>query len=182
MTHHLLAAVVAGAVAAAGASTLAGHDAQVTRQTMTGVRNMTQVTPTVACAGATDASAIPEIAQRGFKAIISLRLASEEGANIGEAQAAAAAAGIRYVHIPYDVAHPTDAVVDQFLAAVADEANHPLFIHCGSANRVAGLWMIKRVIVDGWDLPRAETEAREIGLSNPAIRDFAHAQIAKRKG
>lgn len=179
MNRHLLAIVASGAAAVAGAATL---DAQVTRQDMRGVRNMTQVTPTVACAGATDASAIPEIAQRGFKAIISLRLESEEGANIGEARAAAAAAGIRYIHIPYSVTQPTDAVVDAFLAAVADESNHPLFIHCGSANRVAGLWMIKRVIVDNWDLADAEREAREIGLSNPAIRDFAHAQIAKRKG
>lgn len=180
MKHHLLAvAALSAGVVIGGASRV---DAQVTRQTMPGVRNMTQVTPTVACAGATDAAAIPEIAQRGFKTIISLRLASEEGANIEDAQAAAAAAGIRYVHIPYNVAQPTDAVVDQFLAAVADDANHPLFIHCGSANRVAGLWMIKRVIVDGWDLAKAESEAREIGLSNPAIRDFAHAQIAKRKG
>jgi uncharacterized protein (TIGR01244 family) len=180
MTNHLLALVTAAAIGSAAASPT--PDAQVTRQTVPGVRNMTQVTPTVACAGATDATAIPEIAQRGFKAIISLRLASEEGANIPEAQAAASAAGIRYINIPYSVAQPTDAVVDQFLAAVADEANHPLFIHCGSANRVAGLWMIKRVIVDNWDLAKAETEAREIGLSNPAIRDFAHAQIAKRKG
>lgn len=179
MNNQTLAIAAVAAIGALGSST---SDAQVTRQAMPGVRNMTQVTPTVACAGATDASAIPEIAQRGFKAIISLRLASEEGANVGEAQAAAAAAGIRYVHIPYNVAQPTDAVVDQFLAAVADEANHPVFIHCGSANRVAGLWMIKRVIVDGWDLPKAELEAREIGLSNPAIRDFAHAQIARRKG
>lgn len=179
MTNHILAIVTAVVICAAGSSTL---DAQVTRQALPGVRNMTQVTPTVACAGATDATAIPEIAQRGFKAIISLRLASEEGANISEAQAAASAAGVRYINIPYDVARPADAVVDQFLAAVADESNHPLFIHCGSANRVAGLWMIKRVIVDKWDLAKAETEARDIGLSNPAIRDFAHAQIAKRKG
>ena len=179
MTRHTL--VAAAAVATLAASHV-DTQAQVVRQDMRGVRNMTQVTPTVACAGATDSSAIPEIAQRGFKAIISLRLASEEGANIGDARKAAAAAGIRYVHIPYEVAKPTDAVVDQFLAAVADEGNLPVFIHCGSANRVAGLWMIKRVIVDGWDQAKAESEARDIGLSNPSIRDFARAQIEKRKG
>ena len=176
MTRHTFAAALAFAALATVA------EAQVVRQDMPGVRNMTQVMPTVACAGATDSSAIPEIAKRGFKAIISLRLASEEGANIGDAKKAAAAAGIRYVHIPYEVAKPTDAVVDQFLAAVADEGNLPVFIHCGSANRVAGLWMIKRVVVDNWDLAKAESEARDIGLSNPAIRDFARAQIEKRKG
>ncbi|MDQ3169602.1 MAG: sulfur transferase domain-containing protein [Acidobacteriota bacterium] len=177
MTKHTFAAAAAFAAFAA-----VGTHAQVVRQDMPGVRNMTQVMPTVACAGATDASAIPEIARRGFKAIISLRLASEEGANIDEAKKAAAAAGIRYVHIPFEVAKPTDAVVDQFLAALADEGNLPVFIHCGSANRVAGLWMVKRVVVDNWDLAKAESEARDIGLSNPVIRDFARAQIEKRKG
>ncbi len=177
MTRHTFAAAAAFVALAA-----VGAHAQVVRQDMPGVRNMTQVMPTVACAGATDASAIPEIARRGFKAIISLRLASEEGANIDDAKKAAAAAGIRYVHIPFEVAKPTDAVVDQFLAALADEGNLPVFIHCGSANRVAGLWMVKRVVVDNWDLAKAESEARDIGLSNPVIRDFARAQIEKRKG
>ncbi len=159
----------------------AASTAQMTRQEIPGVRNMTQVEPTIACAGATDASAIPEIAKRGYKAVINLRLESESGANIGEAKAAATAAGIRYIHLPFDVARPDETVVDRFIAAVTDGANQPVFVHCGSANRVAGLWMIKRVIVDGWDTAKAEHEARAIGLSHPALRDWALAQIAKRK-
>ena len=175
---RLIASLAAGV---AGLGIVALH-AQVTRQEMAGVRNLTLVAPTVACAGATDASAIPAIAQRGYKAIINLRLANEAGAAVDEARAAAAQAGIRYIHLPFNLAKPDEAVVDQFIAAVSDEANLPVFIHCASANRAAGLWLIKRVVVDGWDQEKAEAEARAIGLSNPAMRDFARAQIAKRKG
>ena len=51
--------------------------------------------------------------------------------------------------------------VDSFLAAVADKSNQPVFIHCGSANRVGGMWMIKRVLQDGWaDRPGARPRPR----------------------
>lgn len=154
---------------------------QMTRQDIPGVRNMTQVEPTIACAGATDAAAIPEIAKRGYKAMINLRLANERDAHIDDAKEAAATAGIRYIHLPFDVSNPDDLLVDRFIAEVTDSANQPVFVHCGSANRAAGLWMIKRVTVDGWDTARAETEARAIGLSSPSLRDWALAEIAKRK-
>jgi len=154
---------------------------QLARQEIPGVRNMTKVGPTVACAGATDAAAIPEIAKHGYKAIINLRLPSERDANIDAAREAAAQVGIRYIHLPFDVANPDDALVERFIAAVSDSGNQPVFVHCASANRVGALWMIKRVTVDGWDTARAETEARAIGLSNPTLRDWSLAQIAKRK-
>jgi uncharacterized protein (TIGR01244 family) len=154
---------------------------QLTRHEIPGVRNMTQVDAAIACAGATDAAAIPAIAQRGVKTIINLRVASERDANVDAAREAAARAGIRYIHLPFDAASPDSAVVDRFLAAVSDSANHPLFVHDSSASRAAALLMIKRVAVDGWDAARAETEARTIGLSSPALRDWALSEIAKRK-
>ena len=173
--------IAAAAIAAAGiiASGIP-IAAQATRQEMRGVRTLTIVEPTVASAGATDASAIPEIAKRGYKAVVNLQLASEPGAAIGDARAAALKAGIRYIHLPFNAARPDAAVVDQFIAAVSDEANLPVFIHAGSSSPVAALWMIKRVVVDKWDLARAQSEARQIGLSSPALRDFALAEISRR--
>lgn len=187
MTRNKLAFIIATLGVAFWATMLvvgaeeAQAPGQMTRVEMPGVRNMTQVDPTIACAGATDAAAIPEIAKRGYKAIINLRLASERDANVDAAKSAAASAGIRYIHLPFDVANPDEAIVDRFIAAVSDSGNQPVFIHCGSANRAAGLLMIKRVVADGWDTAKAEAEARAIGLSNPSLRDWVLAQIAKRK-
>lgn len=177
MRRVIFAIALAAAGFAAGGVTIA---AQAARQEMRGVRTLTIVEPTVACAGATDAAAIPDIARKGYKAIVNLRLASEPGAEIGKARAAAAEAGIRYVHLPFNASKPDSGSVDRFIAAVTDEANLPVFIHAGSANPVAALWMIKRVVIDQWDVSRAQSEARQIGLSSPAMRDFALQEIARR--
>jgi protein tyrosine phosphatase (PTP) superfamily phosphohydrolase (DUF442 family) len=56
---------------------------------------------------------------------------------------------------------------------VTDPANQPAFVHCASGNRAAALWMVKRLLVDGWDADRAASEATALGMSNPALKQFA---------
>lgn len=155
--------------------------AQVARQELPGVRNFTRVDATIGCAGATSPEAMKGIRELGFVSIVNLRLATEEGVDIDAARTAASDAGLRYIHLPFDHNNPSDAVVEQFLATVADTANQPVFIHCGSANRVAALWMVKRVIADGWDRARAEEEARAIGLTSEKLHEFAIQYIARRQ-
>ena len=58
-------------------------------------------------------------------------------------------------------------------APVTDPVNQPVYVRCGSANRVAGMWLIKRVSVDGWSIGEATTEAETIGLRSETLRDFA---------
>ena len=138
-----------------------------------GTTNYTRIDATVACAGATTVDAIPAIKADGFKAIINLRQASEEGANVEAAQQAATAAGLKYIHIPFSGGDPKSDAVDQFLVAVKDPANSPVFIHCASANRAGMMWLIKRVVVDGWPLEKATAEAERAGLSSPRLKAFA---------
>jgi protein tyrosine/serine phosphatase len=73
-------------------------------------------------------------------------------------------------------------VVDRFIMAVADPTNQPVFVHCGSANRVAALWLAKRMLVDRWDQARALEEAKMIGLTSEALEKFALDYVAKRRG
>ena len=72
-----------------------------------------------------------------------------------------------------DAANVDPKSVETFLAAVTEKANQPAYIHCGSANRVGAMWLIKRVIVDGWDIAKAVDEAVAIGLTNEALKKFA---------
>jgi len=147
--------------------------AQVQKQEMPGIRNYSRVDATVGCGGAVDPSAMTALRKEGFVSVINLRLASEEGANVEAGRAAAQAAGLKYIHLPFNAATPDPKVVDSFLAAVADRGNQPVFIHCGSANRVGGVWMIKRALQDKWPVEKALTEAQAIGLNNPALTAFA---------
>jgi uncharacterized protein (TIGR01244 family) len=147
--------------------------AQVQKREMPGIRNYSRVDATVGCGGAVDPSAMTALRKEGFVSVINLRVATEEGANVEAGRAAAQAAGLKYIHLPFNAATPDPKVVDSFLAAVADRSNQPVFIHCGSANRVGGVWMIKRALQDKWPVEKALTEAQAIGLNNPALTAFA---------
>jgi uncharacterized protein (TIGR01244 family) len=154
---------------------------QTPAETLPGARNYTRVDATVACGGATSVDAFPELRRRGFSAIVNLRRAEEPGVDIDAARAAAGAAGLKYLHIPFDASAPETAVADRFLAAVSDPSNQPVYIHCGSANRVGAMWLIKRVVKDGWSIEKATVEAETIGLRSQALKQFALDYIAAHK-
>ncbi|MEQ1899012.1 MAG: sulfur transferase domain-containing protein [Vicinamibacterales bacterium] len=153
----------------------------VIKETVPGIVNFAKVESTVACAGATSAAALADVKKQGFASVLNLRMATEQGADIDAAAAAAKALGLTYIHLPMNTASPDPALVDGFLKAVTEKKNQPVFIHCASANRAAALWMIKRLVVDKWDADKAGTEAAALGLTNPALKTFALEQAARRK-
>jgi uncharacterized protein (TIGR01244 family) len=155
--------------------------AQVKKGDLPGVTNFSRVDATVGCGGATQPAAMGELKKEGFKSVINLRLASEPGAEIEASRTAAQQAGLKYIHLPFDAASPDPHLVDNFLAAVADTANQPVYIHCASANRVGSVWMIKRAVQDGWTIDKAGQEAEAIGLSNPRLKAFATEYILAHK-
>lgn len=160
---------------------LAAQTQAPTKETVDGIRNFTSVSPTIACAGATEARVIPELAKRGYKAIINLRQATEQGAAIEETRQAAVAAGIKFIHLPLNPQQPEATVVDAFLAATADATNQPTFINCGSASRVSALMITKRMLNDGWSQERALEEAKVIGPPSAALQQFALEYVAAKK-
>jgi uncharacterized protein (TIGR01244 family) len=157
-----------------GAVLLAGvAAAQVTTDNVVGITNFRQVKSTVACAGATTPEAMRAVKDRGFVAVVNLRQASETGANLEAETAAAKAAGLKYIHIPMNGASPDPAVMDRFLEAAREPANNPMFVHCASGNRAAAVWLVKRVLVDGWAVDKATEEAQELGLTSAPLKQVA---------
>ena len=155
---------------------------QVTKQTVAGVSNFAKLETTVACGGATTPEAVPELKKMGFASIINLRLPSEPGANVEGEAAAAKAAGINFFNIPFSGQSPDPKVADAFLAAITTKGNEPAYIHCAAGNRAGAMWMVKRLVVDHWDIDKAFTEATALGLTSPALKQFAvdYAQSHKR--
>jgi uncharacterized protein (TIGR01244 family) len=163
-------------------ASLSAAQSPVTRESVPGIVNFAHVETTVACAGATTPAALAEVKKMGYASVFNLRQASEAGADVDAEAAAAKAAGLNYVHLPFNAAAPDPMLVDNFLKAVTDPRNQPAFIHCASANRAAALWMVKRIEVDKWDVDRASAEATALGLTNPALKAFVldHVQAQKK--
>ena len=155
---------------------------QVTKPTVEGVTNFARLESTVACAGATKAMAVPEIKKLGFASMINVRVPTEPGAEIDETAAAAKAAGIRFYNIPFSTQSPDPMAVDKFITAITTAGNEPAYISCASGNRAAMMWMVKRMTVDHWDAEKAGQEAAALGLTSPALKQFAidYAQSHKR--
>jgi len=163
-----------------GAS-IAHAQSEVKKSTVPGITNFAQVETTVACAGVITPASVAGIKKMGFASIINLRLATEPGADIDAEAAAAKAAGINFVHLPFNGNAPDAAVADRFLKVIAEPDNQPAFIHCATGNRAAAMWMIKRVLVDKWDNDRASEEAAQLGLTSQQLKTFALDYIQAHK-
>jgi uncharacterized protein (TIGR01244 family) len=88
--------------------------------------------------------------------------------------------GLRYFHVPFD-GKPDPKAAEQFLAAIQTPGAEPAFIHCAGGNRAATMWLIKRLVVDGWDEDRAVKEAAALGQSSETLRKWALDFAATRK-
>jgi uncharacterized protein (TIGR01244 family) len=134
-----------------------------------------RVAEEVASGGQPTGPQIAELGKAGFRTMLSLRDPSEYD-EIAEADEAIQA-GMRFISVPVGRPVPAETIVEEFLAVTDDAGIYPVFIHCGSGNRVGALWMIRRVLRDGWDIEAAEPEADRIGLSSETLRTFARDYI-----
>jgi uncharacterized protein (TIGR01244 family) len=166
-------AMISAVAAFAGCIQIAAGQSAVTKPTVEGITNLAQVSTTVACAGAVKPSSVAGIKKMGFASIINLRLANEQGAEIDAEAEAAKAAGIKFIHLPFNGGMPDPAVADRFLELMKTPGTEPAFIHCASGNRAAAMWMIKRALMDKWSTDKASEEAAALGLTNPALKGFA---------
>jgi uncharacterized protein (TIGR01244 family) len=135
------------------------------------IEKFNTVSPRVATGGQPTVPQIASLAREGFRTVLSLRDPSEYDAAAEEA--AVKEQKLAYLNIPVKTTDPRPEQADAFLEALASPGIFPVFIHCASGNRVAAFWMIRRVLVEKWDLEDAEREARLVGLKSPAMREFA---------
>jgi uncharacterized protein (TIGR01244 family) len=144
------------------------------RPAVTDIEKFNWVAEKTATGGQPTVEQIAALKHAGFRTIVNLREPSEYDA---AAEAAAAREnGLDYINIPVPKEAPKAEQVDAFLKLVK-EARPPVFIHCATANRVAAFWMIRRVLVDKWDLEDAEREAKVGGLKSESTKEFALAYI-----
>jgi uncharacterized protein (TIGR01244 family) len=116
----------------------------------------------------------------GVKAIINLRPPTEHRA--AEEEAEAKKLGLRYFNIPFVFGEPKEEQATEFLKITDEVENRPAFFHCAAGIRAGALWMIRRVLRDGWTVERAEQEAQKIGLrESPHLNEFARKYIEKHR-
>ena len=99
--------VISAAVAAAAQT-------EIAKASVPGIVNFGYLGKTVACAGATAPAALTEVKKLGYASVINLRVATEPGAEIDASAAAAQAAGLRFIHLPFNASSPDPMLVDKW--------------------------------------------------------------------
>jgi protein tyrosine phosphatase (PTP) superfamily phosphohydrolase (DUF442 family) len=150
---------------------------QAEQRDLSSILNFLRINKEICTGGQPSMDDLAKLKEEGVRAIINLRRPTEYNAE--EEAAKAKELGLRYFSIPVSVAEPKDEQADEFLKIMSDTKNRPAFIHCATANRVGGFWMVRRVLVDGWKIDDAEAEARKIGLHSPSLVEFAHSYIER---
>ncbi|TWT98772.1 YeeE/YedE thiosulfate transporter family protein [Neorhodopirellula pilleata] len=89
-------------------------------------------------------------------------------------------AGLEYHNVPFtDAETLTDEVFSQTRELLNQKDNHPLLLHCKSANRVGAIWLAHRVLDNGKSLADAEAEAKTVGLKSPDYLAKAQDYISR---
>jgi protein tyrosine phosphatase (PTP) superfamily phosphohydrolase (DUF442 family) len=148
-------------VLVAGVATT-GAAQTIQRFTITGINNFWHVDDTISTGGTITSRemAVPELKRRGIRTVINLA----GGADAEAERTAVEGAGLKYFLFPIDPMALDRAPVDPLLRAMNDRANFPVFVHSGAGHRAAAALMLKRVLVDGWDLEKAGIEAASAGM------------------
>lgn len=133
----------------------------------------------IATGGQPSDQAFAKLAAGGFRSVLNMRQSSE--IDVEKERSLVEKAGMKFVNVPVTTSAPESERVVEFIKAVKDESNHPMLIHCGSANRVGAFWMIYLAIDEGLPEDKALAEAEKIGLTNPGLKAFAQNYIAQHK-
>jgi len=168
-----------------GAGTAATAMPRVRREDFPGLGNYFPIDGTASNGGPIQSNdwAMSELWRRGFRTVIDVA----GGAGADATAAAAKVVGMKYLVMPIaangSAAAIDSAKVEAVVKAIGDPANRPLYLNSADGRPTAMVWMIKRVLVDGWSVEQAGAEATAIGLVNdnpsvPALWKFAQDYIS----
>jgi uncharacterized protein (TIGR01244 family) len=121
--------------------------------------------PGVATAGRVLPDGMAQLKALGFKTILDIRTQRE---GVSEEEAAVRALGLRYVNVPITPETLSVADLDVIERLLDDKDAAPVLFHCGSANRVGGVWALLSMR-RGKSPDEAQAEGRAIGLKSPAM-------------
>lgn len=110
----------------------------------------------------------PELADN-FDLVINMRtdpeLAEEQAENAAEA-------GLPTIHLPLPTYELEKEHIEAFHHLLESYAGQRLFIHCRTASRVGLLWMLDRIIHQGWSWEAAQREMEEAGYDADSLDVF----------
>ena len=109
------------------------------------------------------------LVERGFDLVINMR---GDPAHATVQAERARSIGLRYIHLPFPAYELEPGHLDVFRNALAQAGSGKVLVHCRTASRVALVWMLHRMLNEGWSRERAEAELRASGYDEDSMDTF----------
>ncbi|MDQ3256030.1 MAG: protein tyrosine phosphatase family protein [Acidobacteriota bacterium] len=132
-----------------------------------------KVNEQITVAGQITPEQLDEAARQGFKSVLNLRAADEEGFMADERHRAEAA-GLRYKNIPVKKEEISDELTTRVLKEI-DELPKPVLVHCASGMRAGAMAFMHMATREGMSAEKAMSRAQESGFdcnSEPQLKQF----------
>ncbi|HVY27553.1 MAG TPA: GNAT family N-acetyltransferase [Polyangiaceae bacterium] len=129
------------------------------------------MSPRLATSGQPAGGDLAVIAQAGFEHLINLALPTSPGALPDEA-AAAAACGLRYLHLPIDFEQPELERALQLFRALDERRDAHVFVHCAANKRVSALLSVYRTLRGDVSFRQARDDLKAIWEPNHTWRRY----------
>jgi len=122
-------------------------------------------------------ASVEALKQEGVKVVINLRRPEEMDKLDYDEKKAVEAAGMTYIHMPMvSTGLPTAEALKPVLAALGTADDARVFLHCGSSNRVGGVWALYEGMQGGKSADEAIAEGKKAGMRTPELE----ADVRKR--
>jgi len=132
-----------------------------------------KVNEQITVAGQITPKQLDEAARQGFKSVLNLRAADEEGFMADERHRAEAA-GLRYKNNPVKKEEISDELTTRVLKEI-DELPKPVLVHCASGMRAGAMAFMHMATREGMSAEKAMSRAQESGFDcnfEPQLKQF----------
>lgn len=130
------------------------------RQTILGLPNFAQVSPTLYRGGQPTAAGFRKLADMGVNVVVDLRLTGRD-----QEKSEVKKLGMSYVALPWHCMVPRDDVFSRFLKIFTANPEKKVFVHCRYGDDRTGMMVAAyRLAVEGWTEEEARREMDRFGF------------------
>ena len=134
------------------------------------VPNACQLLPEVVTGGQPSTADLESFAGAGGGIVLDLRDPMEPRPL--DEPATAARLGLEYVVVPVTAGTMTDETLERIHAVLRSAGERPVFVHCGSGNRVGGALLPYLMLEQGLDEEDAVAQAMRVGLRSAELLEW----------
>jgi len=143
------------------------------RQTLLGVGNFGQVSPTLYRGGQPSPQGLEGLAKMGVNIVVDVRLSGRD-----KERKAVTNHGMQFVGLPWHCLFPKDEPFVRFLALLRENPGKKVFVHCRYGDDRTGMMIAAyRMAVEGWTPEEARQEMEKFGFHRmicPSLGPYEH--------